>query len=283
MSDPWFTPLNEAFDLIVSERKGRMVRRAGVLSAETEVLFQHGSWPALVGFDLTAPGGPQLSLYVRTARMPAAPGVSVDFVGLPALMPEGGPPAVVGPHKPATSHPGFHLHYHRPSHFVDEWLQRLIGPAVKTDRARPGWIHVSSCHRLHIQERLESALADAFGTMVAGNDPEDLTVILTPFVFRVRQKPVPMDTVLLMSFLEDGLRLLDAVLELHPPPELDLDEIAELPAVVEVHAGWCGICGEEANQRRVACARCRSPHHKECWGWIGQCALFGCGSRRFVE
>lgn len=280
MTESWFDPLNEAFEIIAGERKGEVVRKAGVLSTETEILFQKGSWPVVFGFDLSVPGSAQLTLYVRIARMPATPAAAVEYVGLGAAE-SSGPPAVFVPNKPATSHPGFHLHYQRPSHFVDAWLQRLVGPTVKLDRSRPGWLQVSSSHRPHIVDRLEGSISRAFGRLVDG-DPADLTVILTPFVYRVRQRPVPLDAVLLMSFLDDGLSLLETAIEAHPPLELDMTEIEELPATVVVSSGWCGICGEEARERRVACSRCKAPHHRECWGWIGQCAIFGCGSRRFV-
>ena len=49
-------------------------------------------------------------------------------------------------------------------------------------------------------------------------------------------------------------------------------EIKEV-AVVE---GVCQVCGTEMTEA-VLCARCRTPHHKECWEYMGRCSTFACG------
>jgi len=40
----------------------------------------------------------------------------------------------------------------------------------------------------------------------------------------------------------------------------------------------CGVCMTEM-AASVACARCRAPHHRECWEFTGLCSTFACGSK----
>lgn len=41
----------------------------------------------------------------------------------------------------------------------------------------------------------------------------------------------------------------------------------------------CPVCREPAEERVVHCRECGAPHHAECWSYVGNCALFGCGGR----
>lgn len=45
----------------------------------------------------------------------------------------------------------------------------------------------------------------------------------------------------------------------------------------------CQYCGEPVGDRRVECARCATPHHRECFVEGGGCTTYACGSRAFVE
>jgi hypothetical protein len=45
----------------------------------------------------------------------------------------------------------------------------------------------------------------------------------------------------------------------------------------------CGVCGDEvAEDVGVACLRCSSPHHSDCWDFNQGCAVFGCGGHAHV-
>jgi hypothetical protein len=44
----------------------------------------------------------------------------------------------------------------------------------------------------------------------------------------------------------------------------------------------CQVCGEPINSDMVCCQRCQTPHHRECWEYIGFCSMFGCREKRFV-
>jgi Prokaryotic RING finger family 1 len=58
------------------------------------------------------------------------------------------------------------------------------------------------------------------------------------------------------------------------------DEAA--PLQVDAKAGECQVCGEKMETRVVFCARCRTPHHEECWSYVGQCSTYGCREIRFT-
>ena len=40
----------------------------------------------------------------------------------------------------------------------------------------------------------------------------------------------------------------------------------------------CPVCGYELFGVIVFCSRCKKPHHRPCWDFIGKCSLFGCSS-----
>jgi len=43
----------------------------------------------------------------------------------------------------------------------------------------------------------------------------------------------------------------------------------------------CPVCGAGVADGRVACRRCRTPHHRECWDYARGCSMFACGETRF--
>jgi hypothetical protein len=44
--------------------------------------------------------------------------------------------------------------------------------------------------------------------------------------------------------------------------------------------GCCQVCLAALVDDAVRCAKCRTPHHRECWDYIGGCSIFACGSSR---
>jgi hypothetical protein len=50
---------------------------------------------------------------------------------------------------------------------------------------------------------------------------------------------------------------------------------------VDAAAGECQVCLEKMVSRVVYCAKCRTPHHEECWSYMGQCSTYGCREIRF--
>ena len=47
-------------------------------------------------------------------------------------------------------------------------------------------------------------------------------------------------------------------------------------------SGQCQVCGAALAGDVVKCASCATPHHRECWRYVGECSTFACQSRRFV-
>jgi hypothetical protein len=42
-------------------------------------------------------------------------------------------------------------------------------------------------------------------------------------------------------------------------------------------AANCQVCGFPLDVDLVACKKCATPHHSECWEYAGRCSPFGCG------
>ncbi len=41
----------------------------------------------------------------------------------------------------------------------------------------------------------------------------------------------------------------------------------------------CKVCGESILAPSVLCATCKTPHHRDCWEFIGSCSIYGCNGR----
>ncbi|MBI2943912.1 MAG: hypothetical protein HYY25_06900 [Candidatus Wallbacteria bacterium] len=65
---------------------------------------------------------------------------------------------------------------------------------------------------------------------------------------------------------------------------VDSDGIVHIDARGVVPAdSRCRVCGEPLERATVTCAACETPHHADCWQYLGRCAIFGCGSHRFTR
>ncbi|QEH34712.1 hypothetical protein OJF2_32540 [Aquisphaera giovannonii] len=43
----------------------------------------------------------------------------------------------------------------------------------------------------------------------------------------------------------------------------------------------CKVCGEPIGEdaEAVACTKCQTPHHRDCWEYVGACSIYGCGCK----
>lgn len=77
----------------------------------------------------------------------------------------------------------------------------------------------------------------------------------------------------LVDLAENAGRLAEALIET-PPGGVEW---------LESSGGWrrgvCLVCGGVLASDVVRCASCRTPHHAECWRWIGECATYACRER----
>jgi len=55
------------------------------------------------------------------------------------------------------------------------------------------------------------------------------------------------------------------------------------PAVRILPGGVCQVCGSAMEERIVLCAKCRTPHHEECWTFNGSCSTYACKEIRFTR
>jgi len=46
--------------------------------------------------------------------------------------------------------------------------------------------------------------------------------------------------------------------------------------------GACPVCGTPMTTGTVRCELCRTPHHPECWQYMGRCSTYACAGKRSV-
>jgi hypothetical protein len=69
----------------------------------------------------------------------------------------------------------------------------------------------------------------------------------------------------------------------------DLKGSLEMQSGIEFHDGapkrpaaaQCPVCQSGIERGRVACRRCKTPHHEECWKYFGACSMFACGEKGY--
>jgi hypothetical protein len=80
--------------------------------------------------------------------------------------------------------------------------------------------------------------------------------------------------------------LLEAALDLYDQLMLTRAEgieFVQTDTVAAIQEVVCKVCGDEIHDHMVYCRRCKTPHHLECWRYTGQCSVFGCQEKRFVQ
>ena len=54
-------------------------------------------------------------------------------------------------------------------------------------------------------------------------------------------------------------------------------------SVEEAGPPICKVCGEPIVDPGVLCASCRTPHHRDCWEFVGSCSIYGCHGKQSVS
>ncbi len=57
-------------------------------------------------------------------------------------------------------------------------------------------------------------------------------------------------------------------------PEMGAGSVVWDPVV-----GACCVCGDDLARRVVYCGACSTPHHPECWEYVGRCSVYACGGQ----
>ena len=81
------------------------------------------------------------------------------------------------------------------------------------------------------------------------------------------------------GLLEKAIAVFFAILEAfeHPlePAMLDLN-------FVEPESVTCMVCGDVIKpDLQVNCKACKTPHHEDCWKYLGMCSTYACGHKKF--
>jgi hypothetical protein len=60
--------------------------------------------------------------------------------------------------------------------------------------------------------------------------------------------------------------------------------VAAGPASAEdAGPSMCKVCGDPIGDApKVQCATCRTPHHRDCWEFVGGCSIFGCKGKSAI-
>jgi hypothetical protein len=84
------------------------------------------------------------------------------------------------------------------------------------------------------------------------------------------------DPEVLMRLVTTAEEMLGYLFESAPLPGIRLEDVrAE-------SCGECQVCGSPLEESVVRCDTCRTPHHRECWTYVGRCTTYACKGRRFV-
>ena len=61
-------------------------------------------------------------------------------------------------------------------------------------------------------------------------------------------------------------------------PSLKAPEKLKVIEEYSAETGECQVCGEEMKREQsiIRCSHCSTPHHQECWDYLGGCSTFGC-------
>ena len=234
-----------AYQTVANRYRGRLESRSG--GAPT-VTFQHNGATIRVGLAPAGPGGPRTRVVARFAR-----GVPFRMEIYPQLRPSP-PPTPRGTRAAWSRDSGFNQRYTilaNDEGIAAEFLDADVRGMIDSLRL----------------------IAPPTGTY--------LSVIPERILIQVdRQLAKATDD--LLEMVSHALRLHDRLLiaidaQIRRGVEI-VDDIKV--QVEEVGSPVCKVCGETIEGRRMVCSACRTPHHQDCWEFVGGCTVYGCQCKR---
>jgi len=91
-------------------------------------------------------------------------------------------------------------------------------------------------------------------------------------------------TVQVRQYLRGESELLNLIESAREFTAFVLDPVAPAGIVLEevkiLSGGACPVCGTAMTSQTVRCQTCRTPHHSECWQYLGRCSTYACGETR---
>lgn len=96
-------------------------------------------------------------------------------------------------------------------------------------------------------------------------DPNSLSVVVRQYL----QKEEALKTLITAA-----TEFLDHVTAISMPSGIVLGEVKT------AGGGLCLVCGTGLREPLARCEQCRTPHHAECWSYLGRCATYACRGTR---
>jgi Prokaryotic RING finger family 1 len=104
-------------------------------------------------------------------------------------------------------------------------------------------------------------------------DDKHLYIVITHGQLCIQKPGTIRSYTVLKKLIENGLALYDQAMITRAEgiEFIDDNDAAALEHVT------CQVCGDEiAGHEMVYCQRCKTPHHDECWQYVGACSVYGC-------
>jgi len=154
----------------------------------------------------------------------------------------------------------------------------LAGMASIEIKVRKSWsLHVSG-------EHLSATARGVFGSTTRTWNTSDVESVQANRVFY--QGEGSTGTTALVATLKDGrsvelLRYFDTGGNLAMVAGIVSKAVEErrglsLGMTLQAPGAQCPVCSNPMNAPVLYCGACRTPHHKDCWAYNGQCAIYGC-------
>ena len=156
------------------------------------------------------------------------------------------------------------------SETFDSWLRRMFGTKdIKTGESRfDGAFWIESTDADWAREILDEPLRRSFFGLQQVYGPT-VSVDVTASGLSLRVGRILVDEPGLLGHLVE--QAVGALQRVHSRAGMDL-------LVVELGEGQCPVCNHPVEEGR-RCPACATPHHAECWKYMGGCAIFGCRGR----
>ncbi len=109
---------------------------------------------------------------------------------------------------------------------------------------------------------------------------------VSPLCLQVGRGAMAITKVLAVHHGAELIQVVEAALDLYDQALLTRTRgitFLEQQSAQVLEQAICRVCGEEIREGLVFCRRCKTPHHRECWQYIGRCSVFACGETLFRE
>ncbi len=153
---------------------------------------------------------------------------------------------------------------------------------LKTPRLQ-GRFRVYSNDREMTDALLNEMTAVHIERLVTRSPRGGFVLSLTPERLLVQiDRSLATETAILMEVVNHSLALADELMRLVADQVSAGILILEEPhreSVEPVGSPTCLVCSEPIVGRAAMCCRCQTPHHPDCWSFVGACSVFGCKHR----